>query len=87
VLNLLVRSALLLPALSVMADQVPVRHFEGRLHGFLVLRDLEDKVLASGSLIQNATGTGSPANSTSVSKMGRSIRRRLSFHSAARSSF
>ena len=39
-----------------MADQVPVRHLEGRLHGFLVLRDLEDKLLASGSLIQNANG-------------------------------
>jgi len=55
-LNLLVRSALLLPVLSLMADQVPVRHPEGRLHGFLVLRDLEDKLLASGSLIQNANG-------------------------------
>src|SRR6266545_1703694 len=55
-LNLLVRSALLLPTLSLIADQVPVRHLEGRLHGFLVLRDLEDKLLASGSLIQSATG-------------------------------
>src|SRR5690242_16796681 len=55
-LNRLVRSALFLPTLSLIADQVPVRHFEGRLHGFLVLRDLEDKVLASGSLIQNANG-------------------------------
>ena len=56
-LHLLIRSALLLPALSLIADQVPVRHLEGRLHGFLLLRDLEDKLLASGSLIQNTNGT------------------------------
>jgi hypothetical protein len=55
-MNLLVRSALLLPALSLIADQVPVRHREGRIHGFLVLRDLNGKLLASGSLIQNANG-------------------------------
>jgi hypothetical protein len=52
----MVRSALLLPVLGLIADQVPVRHLEGRLHGFLVLRDLEDKLLASGSLIQSAKG-------------------------------
>ena len=56
-LHVLIRSALLLPALSLIADQVPVRHLEGRLHGFLLLRDLEDKLLASGSLIQNTNGT------------------------------
>jgi hypothetical protein len=55
-LNLLVRSALLVPALSLIADQVPVRHLEGRIHGFLVLRDMDDKLLASGRLIQNAHG-------------------------------
>ena len=56
VLDLLVRSAFLLPALILIADQVPVRHLEGRTHGFLVLRDLDDKLLASGSLIQLANG-------------------------------
>lgn len=55
-LNLLVRSAFLLQALTLIADQVPVRHLEGRVHGFLVLRDLDDKLLASGSLIQFAKG-------------------------------
>jgi hypothetical protein len=55
-LNLLVRSALLLSALPLIADQVPVRHFEGRIHGFLALRGLDDKLLASGSLIQLAEG-------------------------------
>jgi len=56
VLNVVVRSAFLLPALTLIADQVPVRHLEGRIHGFLVLRDLDDKLLASGSLIQLAHG-------------------------------
>ena len=53
----LVRSALLLvPALSLIAEQVPVRRVEGRLHGFLVIRDLDGKVLASGGLTQVASG-------------------------------
>jgi hypothetical protein len=56
-LSLLVRSGILLPASIMIGDQVPVRHMEGRIHGFLVLRDLEDKVLASGSLIQTSIGT------------------------------
>jgi hypothetical protein len=38
------------------ADQVPVRFAEGRIHGFLVLRDLEDHVLASGDLFQLVNG-------------------------------
>ena len=55
-LNSLARYAVLLPAIALIADQVPVRHIEGRIHGFLVLRDLNDKLLASGSLIQLAEG-------------------------------
>jgi hypothetical protein len=55
-LKLLVKPALMLPALTLIADQVPVHHREGRIHGFLVLRDLDDKLLASGTLIQNASG-------------------------------
>jgi hypothetical protein len=55
-LNLLLRSGILLPAASLIGDEVPVRHMEGRIHGFLVLRDLEGKLLASGSSIQTATG-------------------------------
>ena len=35
-----------------MADQVAVRHIEGRIHGFLVPRDLDDNILASGGLTQ-----------------------------------
>jgi hypothetical protein len=45
-------SAILLLAHPLMADQVAVRHLEGRIHGFLVLRDLDDNVLASGCLTQ-----------------------------------
>jgi hypothetical protein len=38
------------------AEQVPVRHAEGRIHGFLVLRDLQDNILASGELFQLVNG-------------------------------
>jgi hypothetical protein len=49
-------SAILLLAPPLMADQVPVRHIEGRIHGFVVLRDLDDNILASGELTQIANG-------------------------------
>ena len=54
--NSLFTSAILLLAPPLMADQVPVRHVEGRIHGFLVLRDLDDSILASGELTQLANG-------------------------------
>ena len=38
------------------AGQVPVRHAEGLVHGFLTLRSLEGKLLAEGDLIQNVRG-------------------------------
>jgi hypothetical protein len=34
------------------AQPVTVRHVQGSLHGFLVLKDMDDKVLASGDLTQ-----------------------------------
>ena len=43
-------SAMLLLTPSLMADQVRVRHTEGRIHGFLLLRDMDDKILASGGV-------------------------------------
>jgi hypothetical protein len=46
----------LLLCAAVKADPVTVRHVQGYIHGFLVLRDLDDKVLASGDLIQIPTG-------------------------------
>jgi hypothetical protein len=38
------------------AEPVPVRHLQGSLHGFLVLKDLDDKILASGDLTQTPSG-------------------------------
>jgi len=49
-------STILLLGAPLLADQVPVRHIEGRIHGFLVLRDLDDNILASGELIQLLNG-------------------------------
>lgn len=41
---------------AAQADVVSVRHLEGRIHGFLVLKDVEDRVLASGTLNQSNNG-------------------------------
>jgi hypothetical protein len=41
----------------VSAEPVAVRHAEGLVHGFLVLRSPEGAILASGDLIQVARGT------------------------------
>jgi hypothetical protein len=38
------------------ADQVPVRHTEGLMHGFLALRTLDGKRLADGEMTQVADG-------------------------------
>ena len=43
-------------ARTLPADNVRVRFAEGRIHGFVVLRDLEDQILASGNLTQLASG-------------------------------
>jgi hypothetical protein len=48
---------IMLLAPGLIADPVPVRHLEGRIHGFLVLRDSDDRLLASGSLIQGVKGS------------------------------
>ena len=47
----------LLAPQSVKAEPVPVRHAEGIVHGFLVLRDLDGATLADGDLIQTSQGT------------------------------
>ena len=39
------------------ADVVPVRHMEGRIRGFLALRDAEDRMIASGTLNQRNNGS------------------------------
>jgi len=38
------------------AEQVQVRHKEGLVHGFLVLRTLDGQIIADGDLIQNVRG-------------------------------
>lgn len=47
--------ALLQPS-ALSAEQVAVRHTEGIVHGFLVLRTLEDNTIAEGDLTQLARG-------------------------------
>jgi hypothetical protein len=50
-------AGLLLFAIPVNADPVPVRHVRGFIHGFIVLKDLDDKVLASGDVTQVPSGS------------------------------
>jgi hypothetical protein len=48
-------AAFMEPKASV-ADRVPVRHTEGLMHGFLVVRTLEGKTIADGQMTQDARG-------------------------------
>jgi hypothetical protein len=41
---------------SLLADQVPVRHREGLVHGFLTLRTTDGRLVANGDLIQLTRG-------------------------------
>jgi hypothetical protein len=41
---------------GVSADPVAVRHTQGYIHGFLALKDTNDKILASGDLVQLPSG-------------------------------
>jgi hypothetical protein len=41
---------------ALTAGQVPVRHLEGLVHGFLALRSLDGKLLADGEMTQFAEG-------------------------------
>jgi hypothetical protein len=45
--------AMLAASVSVSGAQIPVRHREGLVHGFLVLRSLRGEIVANGDLIQN----------------------------------
>jgi hypothetical protein len=40
----------------LIADPVPVRHIQGFVHGFVILKDLNDNVLASGDVTQLPAG-------------------------------
>ncbi len=41
---------------GIHAEPVPVRHVQGYIHGFLVLKDTNDKIVASGDLTQLPAG-------------------------------
>jgi hypothetical protein len=45
-------AGILLPVFGTNAEPVTVRHVQGYLHGFVVLRDLDEKILASGDMTQ-----------------------------------
>lgn len=47
---------ILLFAFPVNADLVTVRHVQGFIHGFVVLKDLDDRILASGEVTQLPAG-------------------------------
>jgi hypothetical protein len=55
-LAVLLACAVLLQPVVLPAAPVAVRHLEGLVHGFLVLRTLEGDILADGDLIQVAYG-------------------------------
>ena len=44
--------ALLVEGGTLSANPIPVRHQEGTLHGFLLIRTLEGKIIATGDLLQ-----------------------------------
>ncbi len=52
----LLAAAVLLNCAEFRAEPVPVRHTEGLVHGFLVLRTLDGKTLAEGDLTEHADG-------------------------------
>jgi hypothetical protein len=41
---------------ALFAETIPVRHTEGLIHGFLVVRSLEGKAIAEGQMTQDARG-------------------------------
>src|SRR5437588_225693 len=54
--GLLVGCAFLISLSTLAGEQTPVRYKEGVEHGFLVLHNLEGKVLADGEMTQQAEG-------------------------------
>ena len=72
-------SATLLPSRALIAEPVAVRYVEGTVHGFLVLRSMEGKMLAAGTSSRSPKGIGSFQISFSTSKTARSTTKRRSF--------
>ena len=52
----IILTLLLTTSLFAAAEPIPVRHLEGRAHGFVVLRDEANKLIGSGEVIQFAHG-------------------------------
>jgi hypothetical protein len=44
-------------ASALLGEPMPVRHVQGYIHGFVVLKDLDDKILASGDVTQVPVGS------------------------------
>lgn len=44
-------------ALGLNADEIAVHHPRGYIHGFLVVKDLDNKIIASGDVIQRPAGS------------------------------
>src|SRR6266496_857 len=55
-LSLVAAYAVLFQSNKLLADNIPVRHTEGLMHGFLVLRTLDGKAIADGQMTQEAHG-------------------------------
>jgi len=55
-LAVLLACAATFQTIPLSAEQVPVRHMEGLMHGFLALRSLDGKRLADGEMTQIAEG-------------------------------
>jgi len=53
---ILLACAAILQPNALFAEMIPVRHTEGLIHGFLVVRTLEGKAVADGQMTQDARG-------------------------------
>ena len=56
VIAILLACAAMLQPSALFAELIPVRHTEGLIHGFLVVRSLEGKAVADGQMTQDAQG-------------------------------
>jgi len=46
-----------LACVALRSEPLPVRHTRGFIHGFVVLKDVDDKILASGEVVQTPSGS------------------------------
>lgn len=64
---------------TALSAQVPVRHQEGLVHGFLALRTLQGETIADGDLIQNVRGDRVTSRLVFILRMDRCMMRSPSF--------